>query len=200
MLIFSRHGQTEHNVAEVFQGLADSPLTKKGIEQGKKLNTHIKNQSRGKPFTVYHSPLPRAKHTTELATETLTCIKQELMDLREVCYGDWEELRKSDIDAELFAQRESERFTFMHPGSYNGVSGESYADLYKRLLPYFQDWEKRMEIEDIIIISHGGVLTCALKYFGDPTDKSNETKRLANNEILFLEKKDGKTMLEIVSL
>ncbi|KXK07450.1 MAG: Alpha-ribazole phosphatase [Microgenomates bacterium OLB22] len=200
MLIFSRHGQTEHNVADIFQGICDSPLTARGKEQAKLLNTFLKNHTRGQHFVVYRSPLPRVLHTTNLATDGLDCNINEIDALREVCYGDWEGLHKSDIDPDLFARRENERFTFVHPGSHKGVPGESYKHLYERLLPHIQKWEKRMDDEEIVVIAHGGVMTCALKYFSEPGDQSAETKRVANNEILLIERKNDHPHLEILSL
>merc|ERR1719395_477471 len=67
-LIFSRHGESEWNVANKFTGWVDVDLSEKGIEEGKNAGTLIKAE--GLKFdVVYTSVLKRAIKTCNLALE-----------------------------------------------------------------------------------------------------------------------------------
>merc|ERR1739845_96367 len=68
MGIFSRHGESEWNVANKFTGWVDVDLSEKGVEEGKNAGALIKAE--GIKFDVcYTSVLKRAIRTSKLALE-----------------------------------------------------------------------------------------------------------------------------------
>src|SRR4051812_26980319 len=69
-LFYVRHGETEMNVAEMFSGQIETPLTKKGIQQaiatGKEINDRLP-----KLDLIICSPLGRAYETAKLIAEEI---------------------------------------------------------------------------------------------------------------------------------
>lgn len=59
-LIIVRHGETEENASEIIQGHSLGKLSKKGIEQSKKLALRLKGE---KIDMIFSSDLERAKDT-----------------------------------------------------------------------------------------------------------------------------------------
>lgn len=65
-IYFVRHGETEWDLKKIFQGVKNSPLTKLGKEQARKLKIKLNSID----FTHYYSsPLGRAVETLEILTE-----------------------------------------------------------------------------------------------------------------------------------
>ena len=104
--------------------------------------------------------------------------------LKEICYGSWDAKSKKEIGyAMIKREKDKNRFTYVHPGSYNGVVGESYENLYDRLCPF---WEELLERNDsrILVIGHTGVMMAAKKYFENATDLEVSNYRPSNMDIL----------------
>ena len=69
-LYLTRHGQTEWNVENRFQGGTDSPLTEKGIRQAE----YLAKRLRGISFeSIYSSPAGRALRTAEILPRRSGC-------------------------------------------------------------------------------------------------------------------------------
>jgi broad specificity phosphatase PhoE len=183
-LIFCRHGQTLFNIEDRFQGVADSPLSTKGIEQAKELNLFLKNNFNIQKFFI--SPLPRVKQTYEIASKSIDAELVIEPDLREVCYGNWDGVTKEEIGEEKLNEREKNRFNFIYPGKFDGVEGESYKLVYERVKPFL---EKLIKVEaetqgDICIIAHNGILIALVKYFQKLTDEQANSIRVDNDDII----------------
>ena len=96
-LYIVRHGQTEWNVLEKFQGQLNSPLTPEGIKKIEKTASELKNI---KFEAVYTSELGRTISTAEIIlqhnnfekiknkNEKLTLYK--LSELNEINFGEWQ--------------------------------------------------------------------------------------------------------------
>ena len=63
MIYFIRHGETDYNKTQTFQGHLDIPLNKQGIVQA---NLALENSKSIKIDKIYYSPLSRAKQTAEI--------------------------------------------------------------------------------------------------------------------------------------
>ena len=122
-LIFCRHGQTVYNTEDRFQGLCDSPLTLEGIDQAKRLNQFLIKNFNVKRFII--SPLHRVVDSYEYASQGLNAEVESRDDLKEVCYGEWEEKVRTEIDPSILEKRSEHRFRFVHPGEFQGHKGES---------------------------------------------------------------------------
>jgi broad specificity phosphatase PhoE len=172
-LIFARHGETEANLADQFQGRIDTPLTEKGQQQATNLGKFLLHVSIDE---VILSPLPRVKATYDIATAKRvipTSIDERLI---EICYGDWEGVSRAELDQEILKQRNDHRFTYIYPGTYNNIPGESLEDLVS------QNSEKTF-----LIISHQGPLLSVKKFFSKLTDEETGKVKTLNNEIYIVD-------------
>jgi len=84
-----RHGQTEHNAAELMAGSTDSPLTELGIEQAYTAQKVVREIA-PYPVKLFHSNLSRARDTAAIVNEFLKVDMVEDADLAEICAGDME--------------------------------------------------------------------------------------------------------------
>ncbi|WP_242126641.1 GNAT family N-acetyltransferase [Sphingobium sp. Sx8-8] len=142
-----RHGETEWNASGRFQGLLDSALTARGIEQAKAAGRRLASLI---PYAdaVYASPLGRARetclHVTSFATYPQTRWDTRL---QEVSIGSWNGLTEIDIEEGW-------------PGLLDGTSafdwffrspdGESYDAVVNRVRSWLSEIEGR-----VVVISHG---------------------------------------------
>lgn len=152
-LYFCRHGETEANVEERFQGHGlDTPLTRKGYKQAKQiaaiLERHVKHVERLKYVS---SPLLRARTTMEIVRARLHLIPSLYSTdqrLREINLGIWDGLTHKEarsLNQALFERREADKWNVRVPG------GESYADVAERAELWLGTLKK-----DTFAVAHGG--------------------------------------------
>lgn len=153
-----RHAESLANVdKEVYHTTPDYdiPLTKKGEKDAIKL---------GKQYplliiadAIYCSPYKRARQTAELAKFT-SCFENPLLRERE--WGSLrEEIESSEFDA-------SKHFNFY----YRPQNGESFADLYQRVITFFNMLKvTHDDDEKIVVVTHGEWIKMALMYYFNHT-------------------------------
>lgn len=197
-IIFCRHGQTQFNLYDRFQGISDSPLTELGIEQAKKLNHYLKSHFEHIDM-FYLSPQPRVKATYSFAAKDINAPAETRFNLNEVNYGEWEAKNRATIDESILKEREKDRFNFIHPGRYQGRNGESYKMQYLRLLPFFHEFEQK-EDGVYVVIAHHGVMLNAYKYFAKVSDREIGNIRISNNQLVVVSREEGDWKVQIVNL
>lgn len=147
-LIIIRHGETAHNVARVFSGNMEVPLTATGIAQARLLAKRLKNEVISLAFS---SDLSRAVTTLQLALAEPDCIQTPL--LRERSFGALQGKPYEALDTAV-ATPGATLADYCPPG------GESYADVEKRLRAF---WEEYLTgVTGTAIISAHGALNRAL--------------------------------------
>src|SRR5271156_3790836 len=155
-IYYIRHGETQWNAEGRLQGVQDIPLNDLGRRQsahaGNILGDLFARDGRDeKTLSFVASPLIRARSTMELVRGKLSLPTQgyTLDDrLREIAYGQWEgsTLPQMQVeDPELFARRQTEKWTVAPPG------GESYVQVQARV----QDWYQSL-LTDTVAVAHGG--------------------------------------------
>lgn len=152
-LLLIRHGQTDWNLAQRFQGQSDIPLNETGRKQAQALAERLAAE----PFdAVYSSDLQRATETARI-----TCRSGFQPDicpdprLREVNFGNWEGLTYDEIKAkhpETLAAWESDIFKNAPP------HGETLEGLAIRVQSMLDELREKHEDQNILIVAHGGVL------------------------------------------
>lgn len=192
-IIFCRHAQTVFNELDIFQGLSDSPLTVKGRENALKLNLFLKQNFNINKFFV--SDLGRVIETYKIVSNNIDadlCIDKRL---REVCFGEWEEKRRSDIDKKILKIRSSCRYDFIYPGFYKDKKGESFSLIYERVVSFIKDVESFGFLNnnvDCCCITHQGVLINVIRYFLKYSrDKLNSLK-IDNNILIIVNSTNNK--------
>lgn len=187
MIIFARHGETISGSEERFEGYSDSPLTERGKRQAELLGNHCRK------FTfssILASPRGRSLATASIVSKIIKRQFEVNGRLAEVCYGSWETMKRDTISGTpLWRRREENYFIFRHPGVYMNNQGESYADLYDRLLPLFSALEKNSN--DVLVIAHAGVLRCARKYFEKINDVDFKDSKFPNSTFFLVKNEKG---------
>ena len=113
------------------------------------------------------SPLGRARSTMGLVRETLKLPPDDYAiddRLREIGYGQWEGSTLPEMklrDPELYARRQSEKWTVSPPG------GESYVEVQARM----QDWYQSVT-RDTVAVAHGGTARALMVALGIETPAS----------------------------
>ncbi|MEX0759183.1 MAG: histidine phosphatase family protein [Tistlia sp.] len=150
-----RHGETVWNRDRRIQGQLDAPLTRLGTEQAWAMGETLRELLQDRPPAALQvSTLGRCRQSAALVCEAAGLdfaaadFRPELMELH---YGAWQGQRKPDLrraQPELWARRESERWTFAPEG------GESYAQASRRIA----DWLERLKRQEgtVVAVLHGG--------------------------------------------
>ncbi len=97
-LLLVRHGQTELSLSDAFCGLIETPLTKLGREQARRLAKHL---SREHIDALYCSPLGRARETAEPIAATLNLQVQIREALCEMDFGRLDGRVHAEVAAEF---------------------------------------------------------------------------------------------------
>jgi probable phosphoglycerate mutase len=157
---FIRHGETEWNRENRFQGQKDIPLNATGRAQAAENGAVLRHLiSDPASYRFISSPLTRTRQTMELLRHAmgLTPHAYETDDrLLEVSFGVWEGKTYPELDRDRpgeTALREADKWRFVPE------NGESYAQLALRFRPFLMELS-----EPAIIVTHGGVLR-AIQHF-----------------------------------
>src|SRR3989344_5251144 len=159
-----RHGETEWNAAGRLQGHADSPLTKKGINQVKKLKKIIKHVHFDGLFS---SDSGRARKTAEIINleRKLAVVTTAL--LREKSFGNYEgqlsekfrnDLKKLLDDYEKCSDNEKKSFKL--PGV------ETDEEAVSRFITFLRQVAIAYPRRTILVVSHGAMIRALLIHLG----------------------------------
>ena len=152
---FVRHGETDWNLAQRYQGQRDIPLNATGRAQAAR-NGRVLAHGLGRnagTLDYVASPLVRARETMEIVRREMGLPQEGYRTddrLREIHYGHWEgELWKdlSTTDPQGFAEREADKWGWQPRG------GESYGALSQRVALWLGEIER-----DVVVAAHGGVM------------------------------------------
>ncbi|MGQ0825676.1 MAG: histidine phosphatase family protein [Actinomycetota bacterium] len=103
-----RHGTSEWNIENRWQGWLDAPLTADGATQANARGSELARAGI-RPRVVYCSDLGRAVRTAEIMAARLECPVFPDMGFRERHGGDWQGLTGAEIDARWPGQRDAWR-------------------------------------------------------------------------------------------
>ncbi|MGL5122932.1 MAG: histidine phosphatase family protein [Fusobacteriaceae bacterium] len=167
-IYFVRHGQTEWNKLNKFQGNSDSNLTTLGIEQAKKLGEKLFNDN-FKFDKIYSSPLKRAVLTAELITKNNYPVHL-IQEFKEISLGDMEGALYSEFEA----LHPKTYFNFFNnPQNYDPtpINGENFLVLLERVqeglekLANFHKESILCEKEtSILVVTHGITLKAIFNF------------------------------------
>lgn len=160
-IVVVRHGQSQADLEERFEGRADFPLTELGIRQAKSAAEWI--CSHYKPETIITSPLQRAKTTAEIIGQVCNVESVEDPLLME-----WD----NGLLAGLTREEGNQRYPLPDRGRLphdTFANSESYIAFRARVEHF---WSKLMEMYDtesekrrICLVSHGGMINMLFRAF-----------------------------------
>lgn len=153
-----RHGETEWNLQGLHQGIFDSPLTGRGVEQAQ----HVAGMLQKFSFDrFYSSDLGRAVQTAQIIAAAVKLAPTYDQRLRERNLGDLagltiEQFRTANPEAcAQYIKRDPD---YIIPG------GESVAQAYARSMACFEEMVQKHPGESILVITHGFILEYLLRY------------------------------------
>lgn len=168
---FVRHGETLSNIWHTLQGWSDTPLTEKGISQGKALGRGLAHTAFQK---VYTSTSERAYDTSCYIRGTRDFDITMCKGLKEMNFGLLETKANTFEGCETYLQR------IHYP--WKSVGGENLEDVCTRIHRTMTDiWEKNEGVNgNILCVSHGIAILAAL-YTAD----KNVYEECLKNEVRF---------------
>jgi broad specificity phosphatase PhoE len=153
-LYFVRHGETDWNRAQRYQGQQDIPLNATGRSQASRNGQALADLlgGDGAALDFVASPLLRARETIEIVRRKMALAPDSYRTddrLAELRYGHWEGQLWGELprtDPEGYAAREAD------PWNWRPMGGESYRMLSERVGLWLAEMRR-----DAVVVSHGGV-------------------------------------------
>jgi probable phosphoglycerate mutase len=152
-ILLARHGETDWNRENRFQGHADPPLNETGRAQAAQLATALAAEPLA---AVYSSPLRRAFETAQILAAPHGLEPVPVDALREVDVGSWEGLTRAEIE-----ERFPEQFARWRDYEAGWEDGESYEEMSRRVIAGLLELATAHEGERILAVSHGGPVRAA---------------------------------------
>jgi broad specificity phosphatase PhoE len=165
-VVLVRHGETDWNARDVWQGWQDVPLGARGRAQVDALARSLAGVAIDAAYT---SPLARARETAEIVLAGRRVVPLALPALRELSYGALEAIAPGARRAawpELHARWATDPWTVTFPG------GESLDGLAARVLPAWTRIVAAHPGETVLVSGHGHVNRVVLLHaHGRPRDE-----------------------------
>ncbi len=181
ILTLVRHGQTSANIAGVWHGSTNTPLTSHGHQQAAATAAYLA-ANHGEIGCVYASPLDRAHHTARPIASRYGL--QPVLDpgLAEFDLGAWE----GTSFHELFEERRLFHHMKQDP-HFAPHGGESPSQVAHRLSSALRGIAARHAGERVVVVTHGGALSIALGLIldDDYSSWSRRVKNCAVSELVF---------------
>ena len=149
-----RHGETDWNRDNRFQGHADPPLNEAGRVQAQELAAELAGETLG---AAYASPLERAHETARILAARLDLDVQLSDALREVDVGSWSGLTRTEVEAR-FPDGYRRWFEYGHGWD----DGETYDDLGERVVAGLRRIAATHPDGHVLAVTHGGPIRSAL--------------------------------------
>ena len=151
--VFIRHGETDWNRQQRFQGQIDVPLNETGHEQAARLSRRLAGQP---PQAFFSSDLLRTRQTSAPLAAAWSREPALQPDFREQCFGVLEGLDVPTIKArhaELWERWLEHRADFALPGG-----GESLRQFHARVMRGVRGTAAACPAQVVTVVTHGGVL------------------------------------------
>jgi broad specificity phosphatase PhoE len=144
----ARHGESDWNVANRFQGVIDRPLTEHGRKQAQELAEELAGKALD---AVYTSPLRRALDTAAVVAARLGVEPVVDAGLREIDVGGWAGLSRAEVES-----RFPEAFDRWLGGGDGWEGGETYGQMSARVLATVERIACAHTGGRVLLVSHGG--------------------------------------------
>jgi broad specificity phosphatase PhoE len=147
-IYFVRHGQSEWNAIQRFQGQRNSDLSELGrcqAEQNERLLAGLGIQA------LFSSPLDRARQTAEIVNRRLGLSATYDDRIKEWDCGDWSGRLREEVLSGWPEEWAAWQADIFH---YRGPDCENYPDMFERARPFVAEL-RRLDAERIAVVSHG---------------------------------------------
>jgi broad specificity phosphatase PhoE len=154
-LLLVRHGESEGNRDRTFTQNPDVPLTPVGCEQARAAARRM--AARYHPSRIIASPFARARQTAEIIAAVLGLSVEFDAAFREQSFGIFAGQPYESLIGDA-AYHEGPRW------NWRPQDGESLTDVYERVVPAFDRVARTAQGQDVVIVSHGGVMVTLCAY------------------------------------
>jgi probable phosphoglycerate mutase len=145
-----RHGEIEREAEKRLIGQTDVPLSSVGRTQALGWSIALEQTT---IHTIYCSDLIRSRETGEIIAAGHPRSVSVIPGLREIDLGRWDGLTEAEVKSRFPGEWEKRGLNI---AVYRPQGGESFTDLYQRVIPAFESI--RGDREDIVIVvGHAGV-------------------------------------------
>ena len=185
-----RHGKTVWNEKKRIQGHKNSPLSEDGAKQVHQWGKFLATVSIDR---IISSDLGRVKETVAIIQQYIQDVPLEFTPaLREQSWGEWEgktfpELHKYK-SGEL-ARQMAAGWDFCPPG------GESRLEVLQRALPVVENIVNRFPGEQILLVSHEGIVKSLLYHLAGRAFMPDEKKLIQKRQLHLIYQKGKQLML-----
>lgn len=163
-----RHGQSEANSQKIVSGHFDTPLTELGKEQAAAAAAKLSDVTFD---AVYSSDLQRAIHTAGIIAGKPVPTDQQITQLRERHFGQYEGKHNARFQADVDTHTEQikglDDKTRWRNSHVKGV--ESDQELSERFVSALEDIAKNHPGQTILVAAHGGAIRTTLIAIGYAT-------------------------------
>jgi len=175
-IIIWRHGRTEWNVIDRYQGQADIPLDEVGYAQAIQAAEVL---AAYRPSRVYSSDLTRCYQTAEMLAQRVGLDITTDKRLREIHVGSWEGLLGEEIRA---ADPEWARRLWAGEEVRRSPTGESPSEVAERMVEALTEIAEEAEDQStVVVVTHGlAGRVGACKFVGLPFDEWRRLGGLSN--------------------
>lgn len=168
VLLLARHGETDWNAAQRWQGHADIPLNPRGLAQARELAETLRDIPLD---AIYASDLSRAHETARIVAKAKSLEVTTMRALREVDVGSWSGLTNSEI---------AEKFPGM--ARHDGETDEA---LLERVRAATLEIGMRHE-GSVLVVMHGNAMRAVVEHA-----TGTRPRRIGNCEVLRIRYEQG---------
>ncbi len=194
-LFLIRHGETEWNTAQIFQGHLDSPLTATGVNQATSLAERLASEE---ITVIYSSDQGRSMHTAEIVAERHGLSVHPHKELREIDCGQW-----TGLSYEAVRGRWPKEFAIWRsrPDQHQMPGGESVAHVQERCVRFVEEIRRSHIGHSICVVTHNTPVRTLLCHFqGLPLSELHGGTRQPNCAVNLIEFRNGRIdLIEVAS-
>jgi broad specificity phosphatase PhoE len=147
-ILLARHGESDWNRDQRWQGHADRPLTDLGRSQAQSLAERLADIDLD---AIYSSDLTRARETAEIVARPRGLDVTTIPALREVDVGSWSGLTRAEAE-----QRYPEGYRRWLAGEEGWDDGETYKQLGDRVVDAIREIAAAHPGNRVLVLAHGG--------------------------------------------
>lgn len=177
-----RHGETEDNINQIIQGQTDSPLTKNGIKEIKKIAKKFKTI---KFDLAFSSDLLRARRTAEIIAleHKLEVTTSKL--IRERYFGELEGKPASEYMKKI--SDVIDKLSIEEKRSFDKYGIESENKLVERLITFIREVAVANPRKKVLVVAHGAIIRFFLIRLGVGTYENLRGKSIKNGGFIKIE-------------
>ena len=165
-----RHGQTEANAKNFFNGINTLDLTAIGVKQAEELAPKMENISID---YIFCSPLKRAMHTANILNVKNKKISIDDRLIEREC-GKYT-LKPTSLIKDIDALYDKEKNKYQ--------DFEPFSEIIKRVASFIQEIKEKYKDKDILVVTHGDIILGFQEYFNRRDDGYPNTCELSKFEI-----------------